>query len=77
MHAPRLHTLELCRSGDLLELHSLLPIAQIRSFGFFESTSGLHLGAFPNATSMVSVQTVQSFPVLILQHPPTLSCLKT
>jgi hypothetical protein len=76
-HAPRLHMLELGRSADLLELHSFLPTAQISSIRFTESTSGFHLGAFPNLTSMASVQTVQSFPVLVPQHPPTLSCLKT
>ncbi|KAJ6589247.1 hypothetical protein B0H19DRAFT_234252 [Mycena capillaripes] len=77
--APRLSTLELGRSADLLELKSLLPIEQISTIRFSVSTSGYHLGSFPNHTSMVSIQTEPSLPVNVnvVQNPPPLRALTT
>jgi len=76
-YAPRLHTLELERSADLLELKSRLPIAQIETIRFHASTSGFHLGSFPKLTSLVSIQTDESLPVRVPQTPPKLLALTT
>ncbi|KAJ7892236.1 hypothetical protein B0H13DRAFT_2276841 [Mycena leptocephala] len=75
--APRLHTLEMGRSADLTELKSLLPASQIRSIRLSMSTSGYHLGTFPNLATLVSVQTNQSLPVVVPGHPPRLERLTT
>ncbi|KAJ7454534.1 hypothetical protein B0H11DRAFT_2068889 [Mycena galericulata] len=62
--APRLHTLRLGNSGDLLALGDELPCAQIKTLHFSESTRPHHLRAFVNLTSMTSTQTVLSLITL-------------
>jgi hypothetical protein len=76
-HAPLLRTVELGRSADLLELKGRLPLAQIRSLRLSASTSGYHLAALPNLTSLVSIQMEQSPPIRVSQTPPALQCLRT
>ncbi|KAJ7168850.1 hypothetical protein C8R46DRAFT_1218236 [Mycena filopes] len=74
--APRLHTLELCGSSDLIDLKAKLPVSQVRTLRFSVSTSGHHLASFTKLTSMVSVQTVRP-PPLSLMTPPPLRSLTT
>ncbi|KAF8217923.1 hypothetical protein K438DRAFT_1952785 [Mycena galopus ATCC 62051] len=76
-HAPSLHTLELGRSSDLLELASQLPLEQIRVLRLSMSTSGYHLARLPNLTSLTSVQTGHSSVVRVSQPPPELLSLNT
>ncbi|KAJ7479432.1 hypothetical protein B0H11DRAFT_1275995 [Mycena galericulata] len=76
-HAPRLRTLELGRSSDLLELKCRLPSRQLQSLRLSASTSGYHLASLLNLTSMVSIQTERSPPVMVLRRPPALSGLTT
>ncbi|KAJ7168852.1 hypothetical protein C8R46DRAFT_1268412 [Mycena filopes] len=49
---PRLHTLALARSTDLLDLKHKIQIAGIRALHFSESTSGYQLGSFKNLAEM-------------------------
>ncbi|KAJ7358152.1 hypothetical protein DFH08DRAFT_1043028 [Mycena albidolilacea] len=76
-HTPRLHTLELARSTDLLDLKYRLPLTQIHRIQVNASTSGHHLGSLQNLTSMVSIQTALSPPVGVLHDPPALRSLAT
>ncbi|KAJ7168851.1 hypothetical protein C8R46DRAFT_1092657 [Mycena filopes] len=77
LKAPRLHTLGLARSADLLDLKSLIPVAQIRTLHFSVSTSGHHLGTFENLTDMVSLQTSDPPAIWTAQAPPPLGSLAT
>ncbi|KAJ7735504.1 hypothetical protein B0H16DRAFT_1695644 [Mycena metata] len=76
LDAPRLHSLELNRSNDLLDLKSALPVARIRTLRFSGSTSGHHLASFERLTSMLSIQTNDP-PTLHPVPPPALRSLET
>ncbi|KAJ7732447.1 hypothetical protein B0H16DRAFT_1581501 [Mycena metata] len=75
--APRLHTLELGASSDLIDSNSKFPVTQVRTLRFSVSTSGHHLAPFDKLASMVSVQSAQPPPLRIVQHRPTLGSLTT
>ncbi|KAK7057948.1 hypothetical protein R3P38DRAFT_2843785 [Favolaschia claudopus] len=78
LHAPRLRTLILPSSIELLYIKHKLPLGQIQSVKFRTSTSGFNLGPLrENLTSMVSFQKRDSRPIGVPGSPPPLASLRS